>query len=59
MDHVDSVLESDADDVVLSEVSRDRGHALPDQVRLVGLHDKGNVSFVALREARVTARRTL
>lgn len=37
MNHVDSVLESDPDDVVLSEVGSDRGEALSNLVGFIGL----------------------
>jgi hypothetical protein len=37
MDHVNSMLEGDSDDVVLSEVSRYRSQALSDLVSFIGL----------------------
>lgn len=39
MNHVDSVLERDPDDVVLSEVGSDGSETLSNLVGLVGLHD--------------------
>jgi hypothetical protein len=38
VDHVDIVLERDADDIVLGEVGRDGWETFADLVRLVGLH---------------------
>jgi hypothetical protein len=37
VDHVDTVLKGNADDVVLSQVGSDRGEALANEVRLVRL----------------------
>jgi hypothetical protein len=39
MDHVNSMLEGNADDVFLSKVCTDWGKAFPDLIRFIGLID--------------------
>jgi hypothetical protein len=47
VDHIDAVLESDSDNVILSEISSNRSEALADLVCFVGLYRTGSASALA------------